>query len=218
MKKILTERQIALLEKVGEQAFLSENFYLSGGTALAGFYLFHRYSEDLDFFSMNEVDPLQINIFFKSIQNILKIKKIDYQQNYNRNLFFLHFSDEILKMEFTYYPFPRISEGPKKFGVVIDSLLDIAVNKLFTIYQRCKARDYIDLYCICKKDQLSICDLIKTAKIKFDWHIDPIQLGTQFVKATQAQDYPNMIERLDPKTWQDFFIEEAKKLAPNILK
>ena len=73
MEKILTERQIALLEEIGRQAFLSKNFYLSGGTALAGFYLFHRYSEDLDFFSENEVDPMQINIFFKSIQKFFKI-------------------------------------------------------------------------------------------------------------------------------------------------
>ena len=120
-------------------------------------------------------------------------------------------------MEFTYYPFPRIKEGQQKFGVSVDSLLDIAVNKLFTIYQRCKARDYIDLYCICKKEKLSISDLIKTAKIKFDWHIDPIQLGTQFVKATQAEDHPRMIQALDKKIWQNFFIEEAQKLAPDIL-
>lgn len=46
MEKILTERQIALLEEIGRHPFLVKNFYLSGGTALAGFYLFHRYSED----------------------------------------------------------------------------------------------------------------------------------------------------------------------------
>ena len=217
MEKVLTERQIALLKKLGKQDFITKNFYLSGGTALAGFYLFHRYSEDLDFFSENEVDPMQINIFLKSIQKKFGIKKFDYEQSYNRNLFFLHFDDEILKMEFTYYPFPRVNKGAKKFGVPVDSLLDIAVNKLFTIYQRCKARDYIDLYCICKKEKLTISDLIKTAKIKFDWHIDPIQLGTQFVKATEAEDYPNMIEKLSKKEWQDFFIAEAKKLGPNIL-
>lgn len=218
MKKILTERQIALLEEIGRQTFLTKNFYLSGGTALAGFYIFHRYSEDLNFFSENEVDPMQINIFFKNIKKGFKIKKVDHEQNYNRNLFFLHFDDEILKIEFTYYPFPRVKKGQRKFGVTVDSLLDIAVNKLFTIYQRCKARDYIDLYCICKKEKLSIGDLIKTAKIKFDWHIDPIQLGTQFIKATEAEDYPHMIQKLVKREWQNFFIEEAKKLGPDILK
>lgn len=218
MKKILTERQIALLKEIGQQDFFVEHFYLSGGTALAGFHLFHRYSEDLDFFSQDEVDPMPINIFLKSIKSKHKIKKIDYEQNYNRNLFFLHFDDEILKIEFTYYPFPRIDTSQKKLGISIDSLLDIAVNKLFTIYQRCKARDYIDLYCICKKEKLSISDLIKTAKIKFDWHIDPIQLGTQFIKAKEAQDYPYMIQPLHKNDWQNFFIREAKKLGPSVLE
>lgn len=218
MEKILTERQIALLKELGKQDFFVKNFYLSGGTALAGFYLFHRYSEDLDFFSKNEVDPMQISIFLKSIKDTFKIKKIDYEQSYNRNLYFLHFDDEILKMECTYYPFEKVEKGLKKFGLSIDSLLDIAVNKLFTIYQRCKARDYIDLYFICKKEGFAMSDLIKTAKIKFDWHIDPIQLGTQFIKAKETKDHPHMIEKIEKKAWQDFFIEEAKKLAGSILK
>jgi len=218
MKKVLTERQVAFLKELGKQDFFTKNFYLSGGTALTGFHLFHRYSEDLDFFSENEVDPMQIRIFLKRIKDKFKIKKIDYEQSYNRNLFFLHFDDEILKMEFTYYPFPRIEKGLKEYGFSVDSLFDIAANKLFTIYQRCKARDYIDLYCICKKEKFSMSDLIKKAKIKFDWHIDPIQLGTQFIKAHEAEDYPHMIQKLSKKDWQGFFTEEAKKLSTNILK
>lgn len=49
--KILTENQIAFLEQIKKSEFLAKNFYLTGGTALAAFYLHHRYSEDLDFFS-----------------------------------------------------------------------------------------------------------------------------------------------------------------------
>jgi predicted nucleotidyltransferase component of viral defense system len=218
MIEILTERQIALLKEIGHQPFLTQNFYLSGGTALAGFYLFHRYSEDLDFFSENEVDPSQIGIFFKSIKKKFNIKKIDFEQSYNRNLFFLHFNDEILKMEFTYYPFKRIEKGLKTYGISVDSLLDIATNKLFSIYQRCKARDYIDLYIICKEKNLLVADLIKLAKIKFDWHIDPIQLGTQFMKAKDAADYPRMIIKLAKKSWLTFFEKEAKRLHTEILE
>ncbi|MBI5755055.1 nucleotidyl transferase AbiEii/AbiGii toxin family protein [Candidatus Peregrinibacteria bacterium] len=218
MKKVLTERQIKLLKEFGKQNFFIENFYLSRGTALAGFYFFHRYSEDLDFFSEDEVNSMQIIIFLKSIKDKFTIKKIDFAHSYNRNLFFLHFDDEVLKMEFTYYPFLRVEKGVKKFGFSIDSLLDIAINKLFTIYQRSKARDYIDLYCICQKEKFAIDGLIKIAKIKFDWHIDPIQLGTQFIKAHEVEDYPRMIQKLNKKDWQDFFMAEAKKLGPNILK
>ena len=217
MNEILTGRQVAFLKEISEQEFLAENFYLSGGTALAGFYLYHRYSEDLDFFSENEVDPTQIFIFLKSLKKRMGIQKVDFKQSYNRNLFFLHFEDEVLKMEFTYFPFKRIEKGMKKLGISVDSLFDITVNKLFTIYQRCKARDYIDLYYICKEGNVSLPEVIKMAKIKFDWHVDPLQLGTQFLKVKEAEDYPNMIQSLDIEALQDFFIKEAKKLSPDIL-
>ena len=35
-KKILTANQLKILTAIGEEPFLTENFYLSGGTALAG--------------------------------------------------------------------------------------------------------------------------------------------------------------------------------------
>lgn len=218
INKILTQNQIAVLRKIGQNKFLTDNFYLTGGTALAAFYLNHRFSEDLDFFSEKEFDILNLDIFFNQLKKELGILKIDFQQSYNRNLFFLQFKDEILKTEFTFFPFKRIEKGFKENNIEIDGILDIAVNKLFTIYQRCKARDYIDLYFICKEKGFSINDLIKKARIKFDWHIDPIQLGTQFIKSKEAEDLPKMIKKIDNEKWQNFFMEEAKKLKKDIFE
>lgn len=144
--KILTGRQICFLEKVGQNDFLKTDFYLTGGAALAAFYLRHRYSEDLDFFSEKEIDVLPVNVFLESAKKDLGIVKIDFQQSFNRNLFFLHYQDgEILKTEFTFYPFLRIEPDKRELGVHIDSLLDIGVNKLFTVHQRSQIKDYIDL-------------------------------------------------------------------------
>ena len=47
---ILTPFQSAFL-KAFSQSPLNDRFYLTGGTALAAFYLQHRLSEDLDFFT-----------------------------------------------------------------------------------------------------------------------------------------------------------------------
>lgn len=215
---ILTSNQTSFLQQCGKSAFIIDNFYLSGGTALTEFYLHHRYSEDLDFFSEKEFDILNVDIFIKKNKEELGVSTIDFQQAYNRNMFFLSFGKDIVKTEFTYFPFPRIERGPKKYGVEIDSLLDIAVNKLFSIYQRTIARDYIDLYLICKKSAFSIADLTRKAKIKFDWHIDPLQLGTQFIKATDVQDYPRMIKDIAPKEWQNFFTTEAIALKQQIIE
>src|SRR3989344_553850 len=128
---ILTQRQRAVLAAFGKDKKLSERFYLTGGTALAGFYLGHRISEDLDFFSEEEFDVSAIAVFFRKHKKTLGFKSVDFQQSYNRNLYFLRFPDEVLKTEFTFFPFMRIEKQKKTGGVSVDSILDIAVNKLF---------------------------------------------------------------------------------------
>lgn len=215
--KILSRNQLEFLGKIQNSDFFVKNFYLTGGTALAAFYLRHRYSEDLDFFSEKEIDLLNLDISINEIKSELHITRVDFQQSFNRNLFFFHYGREVLKIEFTYFPFPRIEKTGFFKRIAIDSIFDIAVNKLFTIYQRSRARDYIDLYCICLKKKFFIKDLIKKAKVKFDWHIDPLQLGTQFIKAKEAQDYPKMIKNIPASVWQNYFIQEAKKFKKDII-
>ncbi|MBI3120020.1 MAG: nucleotidyl transferase AbiEii/AbiGii toxin family protein [Candidatus Kerfeldbacteria bacterium] len=215
---ILTGDQKALLDQISLSLPLVKRFYLTGGTALAEFYLHHRYSEDLDFFSEQEVDPEEVLVVLSGMKEKLGIQDIDAQQSFNRNLFFLKFPDGVVKTEFTYFPFPQIEQATTQQGLRIDSILDIAVNKLFTIYQRTKARDYIDLYCICQDYGFTISDLRKKMRIKFDVHIDPLQLGAQFVKAFDAPDLPRMIRKLDPQEWQTFFVREAKQLKSEVME
>lgn len=214
---VLSKEQAALLHAIAAVPFLQKNFYLTGGTALAACYLGHRYSEDLDFFTEHEIDFLNLDSALKSVQEKAGVQTLDFQQSFNRNLFFLHFGDAVVKTEFTYFPFPRIAKGIEE-GMTVDSMLDIAVNKLFTIYQRTQARDYIDLYLLCRTQGFVIADLTAKAKAKFDWHIDPLQLGTQFLKATEAKDYPRMIEEVPLAAWQEFFTEEARKLRSEIIE
>lgn len=81
-----------------------------------------------------------------------------------------------------------------------------------------RARDFIDIYFIIKEKGYSFERLLMDAKAKFDWNIDPIQLGTQLIKANEVKDFPRMIRRISHKEWQGFFIEEARKLKKEIFK
>jgi len=216
---ILSENQKKLIGLLSEEKSICAHFYLTGGTALAEFYLHHRLSEDLDFFCEQEFDPQSVSVILKKIQKAAGIKKIEYQQSFNRNLFFLHTDTDIIKTEFTYFPFTRIEQKQKIGELFVDSLIDIATNKVFTIYQNPRSRDFIDLYLILKYNSaLTIEYLIDKAQIKFDNHIDPVQLGAQYVKAKELKDYPRMIEDLDEKVWQEFFIKEAEKLSNKVFK
>jgi len=49
-RTILSPNQTRLLEIIANDKEICHRFYLTGGTALAEFYLHHRLSEDLDFF------------------------------------------------------------------------------------------------------------------------------------------------------------------------
>lgn len=217
-ESVLSDGQRFLLDAVGKEVLLRTQYYLTGGTALAEYYLHHRYSEDLDFFSEQEVDVLGLNVFFAKLHKNGRLRSIDYQQSFNRNIFFCHFSSSVVKTEFTFFPFRRIENSEAHNGLMVDGTLDIAVNKLFTIYQRSHARDYIDLFCLCKNYRYTTSNLIGKAKSKFDWHIDPLQLGTQFLKAREVRDYPRMIQNVAREDWQQFFVTEAKKLKKEILE
>lgn len=214
---ILTSNQKLLLNLLSKERYITGNFYLTGGTALTEYYLHHRYSEDLDFFSLKEVDPSVIQTYLKKISTLAFILKIDFQQSFNRNLFFLKLKGEIIKTEFTYYPFSQISKPKEINGILVDSLKDIAVNKTFTIYQQPQSRHFIDLYMIIKSKKWTFANLIKLARIKFDSNIDPIQMTQQLLKVKDVKDYPKMIIKLDDGQWQKFWISEAKKLKKQAL-
>ncbi len=217
-KSILTPRQKNFLKLVAENKQIRRDFYLTGGTALNEFYLPYRYSEDLDFFSEEEVNTQLVLTFLKSIKKEVQYRELDFNTSFNRQLFFLNFGEEMLKLEFTFFPFPQIEKPKLINGLKIDSLLDIAVNKLFTIYQNPRSRDFMDLFRIIQKYDYSIEVLAKKAKVKFDWHVDPLRLGSQFLQAKELKDYPHLLENIDHQEWQKFFEEEAKKLKKAIFQ
>lgn len=215
-KTILTNTQRLTLQTLSYDPIVSAQFYLTGGTALAEFYLQHRLSEDLDFFSQQEIDILWLTTLSKKIMKAIDATKMDNQQSFNRNLIFFTKKREILKTEFTYFPFPPIEKPSRQQGLLIDSITDIAVNKFFTIYQKPASRHFIDLYSIVQKKYISWETLPKLARIKFDTVIDPIQLGSQLIAAETIGQLPDMLIPLNEKAWRSFFIEKAKGLRSQI--
>ncbi len=219
MAKILTQNQEVVLKSIAKTD-LAGRFYFSGGTALAYYYLQHRYSEDLDFFSENEFDPLEISVFIKNLQSRIGFINFDYQNSFNRNLYFLKWQDksEVLKLEFTYYPFKQIESPKLKDGLRVDSVIDIAVNKLFTIAQKPRGRDYFDLYMIIDKYNFKIEDLRMLAKQKFDWDVDKLLLGTRFNEVDQCKDDPIISNKsFDLVEVESFFKEKARELGKEFI-
>ncbi len=221
-KTILTPKQLEFLEFAQGVDQITKRFYLTGGTALAEFYLHHRYSEDIDLFNEHEeVNHSLTNAFLKQISTKLGITAIKRSQFLGLVSYTLMYADKSeLKVDFNYYPFPRIEKGTKFGRLEVDSLLDIATNKIHTLFMKPRTRDYIDLYFILREGKFDLTKLILLAKAKFDWHIDRMNLANQFirVKDIRREDYPKVLLPFDPVEMEEFFLKLAKSLEKEIFK
>lgn len=217
-KTILTANQKKILRFLSLDKTFLKYFYLTGGTALSEFYLHHRLSEDLDFFSPVEIDKQWISSLVTQLDRAFDITTIDRRELFNRNFVFITMRREIIKAEFTYFPSPQIEKPKKIDGIPVDSLLDIATNKFFTIYQKPSARHFIDLYLLLRQKHLTLATLEKMARIKFDTAIDPIQLGTQLTKARDIADLPHMLIDLPKRSWREYWLNVAASLRNRIEK
>ncbi len=221
-KTILTPKQFEFLELIKVEPRITKAFYLTGGTALSEFHLKHRLSEDLDFFiEEKEVNQKLVEAYLKKISIKLSIKEIKRSVFMGLFSYSLTFKDgSKLKVDFNYYPFPRIEKGTKYGNLSIDSLRDIAANKVHTLFVKPRDRDYIDLYFIMKNSDLKLNQLILDAKAKFDWDIDKLTLASQFMRVKEAGvlETPKLLVPFDKKQMDDFFENEAIKLRKGIFE
>lgn len=143
----LSKLQKELLEFIGSSQF-GKNFYWTGGTLLSHQYLHHRDSVDLDFFS----DDLFVDEDYLKFANDFKkeigIKNVEMTLKNNRRLFLLKRAKETVKLELVFFPFSAIEKRKKikEYGLKVDSLTDIMVNKILSTYQRNEVKDLYDLY------------------------------------------------------------------------
>jgi len=162
---ILTEQQKILLRQFIAWPYASV-FYLTGGTALSAFYLHHRLSEDLDFFTEEDVEAELILTFLRSIP---KVQELKIERKFDRKTFLVSYlSGDQLRAEFTKYPFKTINSFKTVEGIQVDSMGDILVNKLIALTDRKDIKDYVDIYFILKEyPELSIDEMIEKTEQKF---------------------------------------------------
>jgi hypothetical protein len=143
MPEILTSTQNNFLREFFGR---TQEFYLTGGTALSAFYLQHRYSEDLDFFTNDEIafgraDDVVMDACGKLGINFSAIRLTSYFKHFSvgkgNDFLTLHFSKDV-----------RYHLKPSNHfeGIVVDSLEDIAANKICAALGRTEIKDLIDLF------------------------------------------------------------------------
>ncbi len=145
---------------------LKNKFYWTGGTLLSALYLHHRKSKDIDFFSDKPFSYNQIIGVVRKFKKQLKLTKIEEEKVFDRWEFFLH-NKEKLRIEFVFYEHPKIKPRKKWQGISIDSLEDIAVNKVIALFDRNDPKDLVDLYFLLFKKRYKIKQLLGLVERKF---------------------------------------------------
>jgi predicted nucleotidyltransferase component of viral defense system len=209
-KSILSQKQQIILKEFKESS-LSSSFYFTGGTALSEYYLKHRVSVDLDFFSEKEFDPqIVLNIVSNWSKKYNLVVKSEYLDP--THIYFLTFKDEEeIKVDFARYPYPHLNKPENSCGIIVDSFYDISVNKFLLVNQRTEVKDFVDLFYILKK--YNFWQLKDGVEAKFNIEIDPYLMSVDFMKANDFQIMPQMLKKLNLNELKDFFQEQAKKLG-----
>jgi len=192
------------------------NFYLTGGTALAAYYLHHRISDDLDFFSFNDIDSIFVHKIAEDLKNIIGASEMRFSRLYDRNQFFYTVNNEEYKVEFTKYPFAQLEEANLFSNLKVDSEFDIAANKLLTIVDRFDPKDFVDLYYLLQKYSLE--NLRQGVEKKFGTKLDFLTIGSSFGRVKNIVALPRMVRELSVDELKSFFSNEAKKLSSEILE
>lgn len=208
---LYTREQEIILDEIKKSEFLQSQFYYTGGTALSAVYLQHRYSDDLDFFSEKKFNN---QVLFTLVEEWSRKHHFTFESRFVEvvYIFNLLFSDkENLKVDFSYYPYEKIEKEQIIDGIKVDSLIDIAVNKMLTISQRTEVKDFVDLYFLL--EQFSIWDLLHGVNIKFRMEIEPIFAAANCLKVEDFTTLPRMLKPLTLEQLQSFFRKQAETLG-----
>lgn len=212
---LLTPDQKKVIAMVAGEPRLAR-FYLTGGTALAAYYLRHRISDDLDFFIFEEPDVLLLREVAEQMRRELGGAEVRFERLYDRYQYFFACASGELKIEFTRYPFQQLEEPLMHDGIQVDSMRDIAANKLMALLDRFDPKDFADLYFLMQERPLE--EMRKDVEQKFKMKVGSLFLGGELMKVRRIEAFPKMILPLEVETVKDFFIARGRELAPEIFR
>ena len=215
MEKVtFTLLQKKIFDKVSEDPVLSKQFYFTGGTALSAFYLHHRESEDLDFFSETDFEDARIETLMKNVSMSFNTTYRFTKKGGVRIFEFVKKDKLLIKIDFNHYPYKRVEKGKRYQGMAIDSLRDIATNKLLITNQRNDVKDFVDLYFLLK--DFTIWDIMYGVQKKFRMELDMVLIASDFTKVEQFDFLPKMLVPLKLSDLKEFFKQKAIELAKRV--
>lgn len=207
---ILTNLQNDFLKFISNDD-LSSKIYFTWWTALA-YYYNHRLSTDLDFFSFDFLANYEILPFINKTKKHFWSQKVNYQNIRNRNIFIFDKKMENLKIELTFFPFQNIWKYTYfNKNLKIDSILDIAINKIHAVSERLEIKDLYDIYFILQNENFKLQDLIFWVEKKFWVELNKTDIIARLLYLS------NNLESIQPFLIQKINLNKIKKFFENLV-
>lgn len=153
-----------------------KRFFLTGGSALGLFYLEHRFSYDLDLFSQDRPDWLELDgvmrLCAEGIGATLELRRD--APTFRRYQLVRGRESEIIDLVLDISP-QLDPEKPWIGDIRVDTLHEIVVNKITTLISRCELKDIVDLFFL-EKAGYRVEDYFEEARQK-DGGLDPAMIS-----------------------------------------
>ena len=145
-------------------AYLPRDVYLAGGTAVA-LYFGHRLSVDLDLFTPEEFNSLDLSaIVSEKFKSSFKAKK----SRITKNTLAINLNDTGFSL-FTYkYPLLDNPITIKDIPLPVASQLDLSLMKLVAINHRGSCKDFVDLKILIERNNYTFRWLVEKLPDKYD--------------------------------------------------
>ncbi len=216
-KGIITNLQREIL-LISSKIFPTEMFYLTGGTALAEFFLGHRKSYDLDIFT---VEKELILTFSHHLEEELRKK---FSSNVTRRFetfveFEVRSQNEITKIHLAYdSPFRFESPIDSDLGIKVNDYKDIITDKLLTFFGRVEPRDAVDLFFILKKEDFwELTELASQKDPGFDLYWLAVALDKTKNFPDEINKWPvDMLVEIDVKELKKMFLKLSREIMDKI--
>ncbi len=153
----------------------TDAFRLTGGAALVGFHLHHRTTLDLDLFTAPPATVAEGDRALRSAVDALGAAVEVKQDAIDFRRYLVTRGAERAVVDLVVDRVPRIDEGVVIDGVRVDSLREIAANKVCTLLSRMEPRDLFDLRALIAEG-IPLADAVADARTK-DGGADPATLA-----------------------------------------
>jgi predicted nucleotidyltransferase component of viral defense system len=209
---LLTPLQRKLLHEIGKTP-LRDDFFLTGGTALAALYLHHRYSLDLALFTENPTAIVHVPPIMEEIASRLGLE-ITFTRTLGTFLEAFVMSPDGERVEFDFAQDSPYRLEPTRLDpeldLWVDNPTDIACNKLSALFDRAEPKDFVDIYFVVQ-EIYPFDHLVALARRK---HVgmDDYWLAMALAQVERVEVLPRMVKSVSVDELKVFFMARAKEL------